>query len=749
MVLCLLLFSNLLASQSNEGTDFWLAFMEHVDSRANTMVVMITSRYDTKGTVSMEGINWSSGFSVAANEVTIVRLPKEAENLGSENLQALAIHVVSEQDVSVYMHQHSNLRSDASIVLPVNVLGKEYYTMNYKGFFNMGRYYPSEFVIVGIEDGTEVKITPASSTVGGKQGGIPYSIVMNRGQTYQVQASQVEDFTGSHIVSSKAIAVYSGNAWTEIPANCPNWDNLLEIMPPVETWGKQYISVPSKLRFEKLRVLASENNTAVSIVGSTTNFANLQKGQYYELDVSEAVYISSDKPILVAKFFPGRTCSSTNSNGDPAMLVLNSIEQTRDSVVMYNSALQNIEENFISVIMLTEDAGNVQLDNTKLSTLGTILVVPGNKKYSYITVRVGSGAHQIFSAGCGVIAYAFGFGNAESYAYGGGAAYKSINQNPIVAGGCAGEEIQFLGGEDTIRFRYKWTFENGEMSTKPDYKKIYNDTGTYQINLELVDRCLSDTSNYNQNIVISRRKLLELSDPVDVCQGDKLELTAVDIEEVTYSWTGPNGQSGKLQEFVVDKVEKSQGGIYTVIGDYFGCKSFPAETSVTVLDLPSIPLDTLYIFCPRDSFLKLEVGTFSEYLWSDGDVSSFKVFEGVDHIGIRVQAENGCFDKKFIDIVTACAPYVLFPNVIQLSANGENNIFSPILEDVLSGKLKIYDRWGNLLKETSEVLPQWDGTFNGKSCVPGVYTYVFDYMGLNQEAKPTSYAKSGSILLLD
>ena len=736
------------SAQSNEGREFWLSFMEHVDSRANTMAVMITSRFDTKGLVSMPGINWNVGFNVVANQVTIIRVPTEAENIGSEAIQNLGIQVQSDLPVSVYMHQHSNLRSDASIVLPIDVLGKEYFTMNYNGFSNMGRFYPSEFVIVATADDTEVNIRPNSQTVSGRRAGSTYSILMQRGQTYQVQAYQREDFTGSYITSSKPVAVYSGNAWTEIPAGCPNWDNLLEIMPPVETWGKQYISVPSKLSYEKIRILASENGTKVTITGANTNTISIDRGQAYEFNVSEPVYMSSDKPVMVAKLFPGRTCSSNNANGDPAMLVLNSIEQTRDSVVMFNSSLQNIEENFISIIMLTEDASNVELDGKKLTDYGAIIPVPGNQKYSYITVRVQAGTHNIFSAGCGVIAYAFGFGNAESYAYGGGASYKSINQNPIIDGGCAGEEISFLGGEDTIRFRYKWEFENGETSTNANYSRRFPDTGSFNIKLELFDRCLNDTSFYEQDIIISRRKLLEISPDTQLCFGKNLSLIANDVEDVKYTWTGPSGHNSNEQIFTADSVDETYTGSYAVVGNYFGCESFPSTTNVIVYPLPEVDLIEKYIFCNRDSLLTLNAGEFVSYQWSDGQNGSIHTFDNAQPIALLVEDSNGCFNGKSIDILTACAPFVLFPNTIKIGDPGPNGQFAPIVEDVLAGSIFIYDRWGNLMFKSDEIKPVWDGKFNDQECAPGVYTYLYSFVGLDEKAEPKSFQKTGSVLLL-
>jgi hypothetical protein len=68
-------------AQSNEGTRFHLAFLEHIDIGRNNMVVMITSKFNTSGTVEMPLLGWKQSFSVTANQVTIVTLPKTAETI--------------------------------------------------------------------------------------------------------------------------------------------------------------------------------------------------------------------------------------------------------------------------------------------------------------------------------------------------------------------------------------------------------------------------------------------------------------------------------------------------------------------------------------------------------------------------------------------------------------------------------------------------------------------------------------------
>ena len=50
-------------------------------------------------------------------------------------------------------------------------------------------------------------------------------------------------------------------------------------------------------------------------------------------------------------------------------------------------------------------------------------------------------------------------------------------------------------------------------------------------------------------------------------------------------------------------------------------------------------------------------------------------------------------------------------------------IFHPVWEGVEEYRLDIYDRWGVLLYISEDVMKGWDGYFQGKLCMQGVYVY--------------------------
>src|SRR5690606_24672397 len=78
-----------------------------------------------------------------------------------------------------------------------------------------------------------------------------------------------------------------------------------------------------------------------------------------------------------------------------------------------------------------------------------------------------------------------------------------------------------------------------------------------------------------------------------------------------------------------------------------------------------------------------------------------------------------------IEISKDC--YIDIPNAFTPDGDGHNDYFFPrqlLTEGVSRFKMQIFNRWGQLLFETSRLDGRgWDGNFNGKAQPTGAYLY--------------------------
>jgi gliding motility-associated-like protein len=70
---------------------------------------------------------------------------------------------------------------------------------------------------------------------------------------------------------------------------------------------------------------------------------------------------------------------------------------------------------------------------------------------------------------------------------------------------------------------------------------------------------------------------------------------------------------------------------------------------------------------------------------------------------------------------------IYLPNAFTPNNNGQNDVFLiRTLGSVTLNYFKVYDRWGKVIFETQNLSDGWDGTYNNKPMMPGVYLYEWE-----------------------
>jgi gliding motility-associated-like protein len=438
---------------SNKGKEFWIPYSYHVGAGGASLVMTlyITSDVNTSYQVAIHGgVTLQSGNLTAGQVVTCIVpntyfVPDEGLYSGK------AIVVTSDKGVVVYSYITQSAVSGATVCLPTNVLGREYFSVNFTQVSNQANS-NSYFTIIAAEDNTTVEVTPTADTKNGWVAGTTYTINLNKGQIYQVLGTHNNtssgglfngvDLTGSKIKSvasgqsaCKRIAVFSGAGKIRIGASCGNntsSDNLYQQLYPQATWGKNYLTVPSFNRPNNFfRIIRSNSSTNVSVNGVAVPSASFVNG-YYEFSNNTPNYITADEPISVAQYFTTQGCSSNGSPYDPDMIILNPIEQNISRVTLVSSnlvATQN-RQHHLHVIMPSGGSGisSFRYDGAPIPATANWVPHPALPGYSYLYLsNVSQGYHTLVSDS-GFNALAYGYANAESYGYSAGANVKDLYQ---------------------------------------------------------------------------------------------------------------------------------------------------------------------------------------------------------------------------------------------------------------------------------------------------------------------------------
>jgi len=431
--------------RDNRGTEFMLGFMENLAGTGESVALFITGDVATSGIVEIPGLGFSSPFAVTPGTVTSVALPLAARASGSDVVATLGVRVAAGADIVVYGLNQRQATTDAFLGLPIDILGTEHIVL---GFEALTTGIDSEFLIVGVQDGTTVTITPSIST-GIRVAGVPYQITLDRFDTYQLKSDlAAEDVSGSIVQSDLPVAVFGGGQCVNVPIAISACDHIVEQLPPTETWGVSFLTVPLATRTagDLFRVIARDAGTEVRIDGVLV--ATLARAAFYEADLPSGTFheIDATAPVMVMQYSKGT--SADNVTSDPFMMMIPPTEQfLRTYTLTTPAALPVSFTNYINVAVDTLDVASCMIDGAPFSATFSAI---GTSGFSAAQQPVSIGSHVV-SCPRPFGAYAYGFADADSYGYPGGLALESIAEKRVAL--TPDQNLDPLGASHTITAR--------------------------------------------------------------------------------------------------------------------------------------------------------------------------------------------------------------------------------------------------------------------------------------------------------
>ncbi len=403
----------------SRGKEFFLVNTENYYSGYES-AIFITSEVNTSGLVEIPGIGFTRSFTVTANKITTVNVPTNSMVSGSNRIENKGIRVTANDDIAVYFLNpgipvYSN---DAYLGLPTDILDQEYLVLTYQD--TLGGY-PSEIAIAAPYNDTIITIIP-SITTGTRIAKVPYTVGLNQSQTYTLQSDNLnEDLTGTVIQSNQPISVFAGVKCVNIPSGYGWCDHIVEELTPTSTWGKNIDAFPFKPRqYNKgdfLRILASVNNTIVTINGSVAGTIN--RGQFLETIIKKPVEISASEPVLVSQYMTGE--GYEGRIGDPSYSLVTPVEQFLSEYTFLVPT--GYAENYVNIIAPTSSLNDLLLDGSPVNA--GVFSPYGTRGLSAGTILLSEGSHTIKgSAPFGI--YVYGYNQYVSYAYPGGLALRTL-----------------------------------------------------------------------------------------------------------------------------------------------------------------------------------------------------------------------------------------------------------------------------------------------------------------------------------
>lgn len=119
------------------------------------------------------------------------------------------------------------------------------------------------------------------------------------------------------------------------------------------------------------------------------------------------------------------------------------------------------------------------------------------------------------------------------------------------------------------------------------------------------------------------------------------------------------------------------------------------------------------------------------WIWDMGDGTRYRNDE-VRHsyldleehwVTLNIVTPNGCYGND--SLLLRPPAHIYFPNAFSPDGDGWNEVFGPDGHYITHFEMQIFNRWGELIYSTNDILAPWDGTYGGSPAPTGVYVYKY------------------------
>ena len=417
---------------SSVGQEFVLMFMENNNPDRDVELFITTS--DPSGAfVTITSPGWinppvNERIRVFFQQLSRVVINKNLIALGNE-LSTKGIKVTSSAGISVTAFHRQGSSCDGFTVFPVNALGNAYMAVTVPLNAQIGIVSPGNNIIVEV---TFPNVASLSIYIEGTRygPGSTFRTGLDEYESLQIQDTSGADLTGTLVRSSQPIALFSGNSNTYMGSSS-FMDHTVEQLPPVSTWGSDFIVVPTPNTDTggNIKIVAAEANTNIQIF--TTPI--IQKTLYsagdnfeFEFDRNEYVRVTSTGPILVVQL----SRSGGSSPSEPALTVIPPRNQYLSS---YSLSVPPIEtglfQNYLFLIATFNQIPSIFVDGRPVGSADWAPITSTTDGTTVKRLTVTPGPHSIRNINKGLVgAYQYGFVDTGcSYLYLSGQCLDTIN----------------------------------------------------------------------------------------------------------------------------------------------------------------------------------------------------------------------------------------------------------------------------------------------------------------------------------
>lgn len=312
---------------------------------------------------------------------------------------------------------------------------------------------------------------------------------------------------------------------------------------------------------------------------------------------------------------------------------------------------------------------------------------------------------------------------------------------------CTGDPVTLSAVSDG-RYVFTWILPPGQtIAHQLDTTYVPSSSSPFVIHAQLQSCVAQDTMQVRLVNYPVHAPFQEFS----ICYGDAATLTAAN--GVYYAWNPSSSVDQPNQPRTL--AHPTDTTLYVVSKiDTLGCPK-PTFDSIQVDVIPPVK-----VFAGNDTLITLGEsfmlhGTSNvpgTYTWLPPDGLSDvhipdPIASGTRDITytLKVSTPIGCYGIDSIHVRYLKGPDIYVPTAFTPNGDGHNDVLRPFPVGIVRlDYFRVYNRWGELVFETSQYLQGWNGYYRGKPADPGGYVWVVK----GEDERGRTFLKKGVAVLI-
>ena len=296
---------------------------------------------------------------------------------------------------------------------------------------------------------------------------------------------------------------------------------------------------------------------------------------------------------------------------------------------------------------------------------------------------------------------------------------------------CQGDSLQLSVPSEPGR-SYEW-YHNGQAIASTSTTATYwaKESGSYSLKLSTSCQSLSTKP---VNIMVNERPTAPTVKGEAVCAGGTVTLSASSPLATAYYWYTEAGDllPNQAGELTLENLTSDER--YRVAAVMGTCESEAVEVVAQAYPVPpaSITTDTTLIALGTSLTLNALPDPSYRYRWTpaeslnnDTTASPLATPEDNTTYTLTITTPEGCSSSASVEIIVQ--KVLLIPNTFTPNGDGANDTWVVTnLERFPGSTLRIFDRWGQMVLESTNYDQSWQGRFQGKDLPEDTYFYLID-----------------------